>query len=310
MLNSDGLAPKITSKDKLVSSVEGGRIEKPRTVPNSKKNFKEILGGKEDTLSEDAHDKDVAESGAKTPTMTDHSPTIFELSAQKTATDKLAAGQNIEMKPVNFNSLTDKTKFTAKPEFAQEMADLSSIEPKPNQQPDTLAAGKWWESADGQTSDSGDEGGAQSNLLAVAPPAPELVVSAEVAPVKMPAPVHEIVKQLVESITAMETKGRIDTTITLKGQFEGVQVTVSSFNTANKELNISIFNLTQEMQKLLTLNQDSLTTALNNAGIIVQMFTLTTADAPGLPTSTGQGQQPFSMRREDQQEKGQGKKGS
>lgn len=130
--------------------------------------------------------------------------------------------------------------------------------------------------------------------------------------------IQEIITQMVDHITQMDLAGRSDTTITLKYPpiFEGVNIIVSSFESAKGEFNIAFENLTQTAKQLLDMrvNQEALRTALDEKGYAVHIITTTTyienpiikTDEPGYAQrERGEGERQGGRNRDRNQEEDQ-----
>lgn len=127
---------------------------------------------------------------------------------------------------------------------------------------------------------------------------------------------QQIIDQIVDKIYVLKEDGRSDTTIVLKNppMFDGVKVTLSSFESASGQYNVTFENLTQMAKNVLDLqaNQNVLKQALENKGVVIQMFTTTTSNdvvAAPIPWSDqqrdregGQQQQQQGSGQEQQQE--------
>lgn len=318
MFNADNMASKFISSDKDVipkdasSSVSNANGIRPQTVPNARKQFKDVLKSKKDEASEDSV-QDVAED--ETPSVS-----VFDLSAKKGIADKMKEGNESSMQSHSddasedvselasldiVNSLT-KTKLADQSSFAQEVPDISSIEPNtsvlqqvPIQpiitkevpiQPSitkevpikpfaSTNKDKSFvdevDAANAQKNPSGDVSGA----LYVAP-----INLAEVAfatpNVKPTTSIKEIIDQIVDKIYTLETSGRSDTVIVFKQPpiLNGAELTLTRYDTGGKDLNVMISNLTEQAKLLIDMkaNQDSLKLALDKLGITVHIFMTTT----------------------------------
>lgn len=97
-------------------------------------------------------------------------------------------------------------------------------------------------------------------------------------PVPESKPLKELVAQLVEKMTTLKAEGKTDTIITLKHPplFEGVQVKLSSFETAKGEFNIAFSNLTAQAKNMIDLNLNTLRLGLEQKGHILHIVTTST----------------------------------
>ena len=89
----------------------------------------------------------------------------------------------------------------------------------------------------------------------------------------------QLVDQLVKALSQLTQTDRTETTLTLKYPpiFEGVSITITEFKTAQKEFNVTFFNLTNPTARLLIetkQNQESLRNALIEKGYTLQMITI------------------------------------
>ena len=244
---------------------------KPTGDPRSGKDFKKIMskegdkgqGQKKNTLSiADDDESDVAITDApkqKGPV------SLFDLAASKGLTDESAdqdmqaankllsklpnqKGDNVVADKLAGDAVTQgpnptKEKFTTR--FDTEQPDLSYVNP--------LAT-------------------TASPINNVAPIQQKLVLPA--------TNIQDIITQMTEHLSKMETDGRTDTTITLKypPMFNGVNLIVSSFDTAKGEFNVAFENLTQAAKNILDMriNQESLRQALEHKGYAIHIVTTTT----------------------------------
>lgn len=94
---------------------------------------------------------------------------------------------------------------------------------------------------------------------------------------------QHLVEKIMDKMVVMQTSGQTDTFISLgkdpqAGIFQGANIILSEFNTANGELNIRFENLTNAAHQLLVLqeNQDSLRLALEQKGFVAHIITATT----------------------------------
>lgn len=118
------------------------------------------------------------------------------------------------------------------------------------------------------------------NLMSGQGPAHGLQIAAANVPTTTPAQTAQLINQIAEQLSVVETGSKADTTITLKNMptFEGVRVTVTTYPTARGEINITFENLTQEGKMILDMvdNRAALKQALDQRGYIVHMITTTT----------------------------------
>jgi len=148
-----------------------------------------------------------------------------------------------------------------------------------------------------------------------APPKAAPVGEAPVKPEAVPVPktVQDIVNQIVEGVRKVQTvktPSEVNTTITLNhpGNFEGVRVTVTSYKSAAKEINVKFENLTQQAKETLDLgvNRTALHQALDQKGYTVHMIVTSTYTEsrpvePGRPEGRGSQQEGGRESAEDEQ---------
>ncbi len=114
------------------------------------------------------------------------------------------------------------------------------------------------------------------------PPIEQSETSNETAPSTGPdyKTIQQIIDQIVDKIYVLKEDGRSDTTIVLKNPplFDGVKVTLTSYESAKGQYNITFENLTQMAKNVLDFqsNKDVLKQALDSKGVVIQMFTTTT----------------------------------
>lgn len=91
---------------------------------------------------------------------------------------------------------------------------------------------------------------------------------------------HAVVDQILDNMYTLELNGQKDTVFTMKHppMFAGVDVVISSFQSARGEFNIAFHNLTQAAQQLLSAeaNQGVLRHALEEKGYLVHIVVITT----------------------------------
>ncbi len=108
----------------------------------------------------------------------------------------------------------------------------------------------------------------------------ELVGNVAEAPKPIPASatVQALIAQLVKEITVMTKGDKSETTLTLSQPplFAGAQVTMTGFDSARGEVNITFANLTQNAQLIVQQQQQNLLAALDAKGYHVHIFTATT----------------------------------
>ncbi|MBA3602579.1 MAG: hypothetical protein H0W50_02835 [Parachlamydiaceae bacterium] len=108
----------------------------------------------------------------------------------------------------------------------------------------------------------------------------ELVGNVAEAPKPIPASatLRALIEQLVKEITVMIKSDKSETTLTLSQPplFAGAQVTMTGFDSARGEVNITFANLTQNAQMVVQQQQQNLLAGLEAKGYHVHIFTATT----------------------------------
>lgn len=104
---------------------------------------------------------------------------------------------------------------------------------------------------------------------------------------------QEIIDKIVNQVYKLENSKTGESSIVIvlnkDGPFKDVGIKISEFDSANKQVNITIDNLTQEAKNLLDRSESQLLLALERKGYQVQMLTTTTnqeilrLDQPGQP---------------------------
>lgn len=158
---------------------------------------------------------------------------------KKVASDEFSSHMNQEVVD------TKKDKFTTR--FATEQPDLSYVNPL------GLAS-------------------QQSSALAQDVKAAKATISA--------TQMQDMIDQMVKSLKTIQESGKTDTMLTLKHPpvFSGVNVIISSYDSAKGEFNVAFENLTQAGKQILDMraNQDSLRQALEQKGYAVHIVVTTT----------------------------------
>lgn len=103
---------------------------------------------------------------------------------------------------------------------------------------------------------------------------------AEVKPTPRAPYIKELVTQLIDKLYTVQTEGKMETVVTIKHppMFEGANLVVTSFNSANKEFNIAFENLSPQAKHLLDLqqNRNDLKLALEEKGYGIHIIVTTT----------------------------------
>lgn len=119
-------------------------------------------------------------------------------------------------------------------------------------------------------------------------------------------PIQELINIMVKEAQSIEAEGKTDTTITLKHPpiFEGAQLTITSFDSAKGEFNISFQNLTQAAQQLVSRedNKASLMHALEQKGYHMHILTATTLEER--PFFTAEASEARQDRNQDKRDEG------
>ncbi len=266
-------------KDQVAPSRETAE-NKPKKIPNARKEFKEVLKDKENEIEDTADSETSKDSSLMSlfsrPTKSD----LRGVEDQKMLLETGSAAPSILQQPGSKLKTRKEVVKTAKGDQKTE-ADMQM--PKEDKELDTLAKKGKFNSqyAEGQP----DISFTNPN----APPLTEvnpinLALSARVEQtVPVGSPIHDLVVELIKQIDQInieQTKGRTDTVVTLNapGVFKGAIVVMSEFATANGQLNLAFENLTAQAKNLLDSlpNKESLLLALSKEGYTVQMYTTTT----------------------------------
>lgn len=315
-----------------------------RQQPNTRKEFKSVLKGASGFNSEEVEPDEDIEDGS-------HPKSIFDLSAGKDFGDgsqeALHPSDSRLNKPIVDS--TTPSKVMEKPEFAQEVVDISSIpSPKtaegiktsmqtPTQvstQPPVEAPRQTSAQASTQTtidnpaqtatqastpsthgtpftksstkkettsSTTSDSQTSHAGIREVLPPPNPMVnelisIDKPVSTVVTPS-MQELIDKLVHAVYTMQSNGKTETVLTLK-ELGGAQVTITTYDTAKSEVNITFSKLTQATESLMQQNRQSLESSLTRAGVVYHMVQFTTADTITIPTSTS-GRQPSFTRDEN-----------
>jgi hypothetical protein len=336
MVNPSNIVPQGVSNNivpKGVSRASQSAVDNSDSVirqqPNTRKEFKSILKGTDGFNSEGLETDEGIEGDS-------HPKSIFDLSARKDFVDDSQENLLSSDSTLNKSVVDPKTlsKFIEKPEFAQEIVDLSSIpnpqmvEPakiptqtatqtatqaptqtatqaptQPPSQPTkeaplTKTSTKKEETTFLMTSDSQTN---RTGLGGVLPPPNPMVnevtsLNQSVSTVVAPS-MQELIDKLVNAVYTMQSSGKTETVLTLK-ELGGAQVTITTYDTAKNEVNITFSKLTQATESLMQQNRQSLESNLTRAGVIYHMVQFTTADTVNIPTNTS-GKQPSFTRDED-----------
>jgi hypothetical protein len=100
--------------------------------------------------------------------------------------------------------------------------------------------------------------------------------------------IKEVIDRITKEILTLEQNGKTDTVVILQNppRFKDARLVLTSFDSAKKEFNISFENLTQEAQRLLADNLHALKNSLEEKGYaaVVHMMTATTLIEHPIPS--------------------------
>ncbi|KAF3362303.1 hypothetical protein PHSC3_001132 [Chlamydiales bacterium STE3] len=97
------------------------------------------------------------------------------------------------------------------------------------------------------------------------------------APVAQVQNLQEVFDRIAKEAYSLETSGKTETVVTLKGSlFDQSRLILSEFDSAKGEFNITIDNLTQAAKNALDMNQSALIDNLSKKGYMVHIMTTTT----------------------------------
>ena len=144
-----------------------------------------------------------------------------------------------------------------------------------------------------------------------------LALQSQIAPTQAPSPADSakvqrpvgmdpnlalLIEKIVKQMYTVEKSGQTDTVMVIDYPplFKDAKITVSSFESAKGQFNISIDNLTQQAQKILELdkNKKSLLNELEQKGYSVQIFTTTTVKIENIALSEQQSSHDRDQQRE------------
>lgn len=101
--------------------------------------------------------------------------------------------------------------------------------------------------------------------------APQVTIS-QAPPTLVPRPIHEIMNEIVKEIDVLQTEGKTETRIELKGTFEHSNLIITQFDSDKNAMNITIDNLTAANQQLLDSHKATLIKNLDDINIHVHIF--------------------------------------
>lgn len=103
---------------------------------------------------------------------------------------------------------------------------------------------------------------------------------AEAKPVTRSPHIQEIISQMVDKLTVMQSMGTSETTVVIKNNplFEGAKVTLTGFDSATREFNVAFENLSAAAKRLLDIstNQHDLKMAMAEKGFTVHIIVTNT----------------------------------
>ncbi|NGX57951.1 MAG: hypothetical protein K940chlam3_00852 [Chlamydiae bacterium] len=113
-----------------------------------------------------------------------------------------------------------------------------------------------------------------------------------------------LMKLLVDSVTQMKTDGKTETTVVLKHPplFAGAKLTLTAFDTAKGEFNVTFSELTAQAKQLLDMQQakESLMRHLEEKGYVLHIMVTTTEKEETLLTAEAE---KFEREREEERER-------
>lgn len=333
MINSDNDPIKITPRKDggMVSGTGNTDSEnKPKKLPNSRKDFKDVLSDSEgmeefeagvlskvDTTSErssslmallgktySSKDQTLTDVGDQKMLLEQGAETSPFIQAQPSTTPNQKLGKKVENQSPYSPNLSNANnpshaKATASDQIQQNPSDLAEISESripsyesPSALFSKLAApsGLPTEKEVDSLSKKGkvnlqfsesqpDISYINPNQTPVTPI--NLVANAKIEQtVPVTSPIHDVVVELIDKLTIIQTKGQTDTVVTLNspGLFKGAIVVMSEFDTANGQLNLSFENLTSQAKNVLDSlpNREALLNILSERGYMVQSFVTTT----------------------------------
>lgn len=315
---------KITSDQGKDDSTSRTSSSKPSGAPRSNKDFKKILGNKDDRNDDDNQDDKNSKALAALEGKVEH--------------EEVAQVEDIPKKqPSLFDLSKGKIKKNADDETS-DVAKMASADELPMESPSSLyknlaLKGKAGQSkgAEGSLERSGKKSDALAgdevktpntfpresiDLSYVNPLAFQTTSIASIGDQKlehmMPSQkmtTQQLVDAIVKAITTIESQGHTDTVVTLKEppMFSGANIVLTSFETAKGEFNIRFENLTQQAKSFMDMqqNQDSLRLALEQKGYAIHILVATTQiESPQIATNQQQQLRDGNPQQEQQDQQG------
>jgi hypothetical protein len=223
-------------------------VEMTRPAKEEEEDASQIAGLSLFDLSKKSSEKEttVSTGPAKVANIESPSDLFKRMSSKSARKEQIAEAPKF----INQKNQAEKGKlqnFTSR--YAQEQADLSYANPLGGLQPAQM----------------------------ITPPAPSEKIE---SPKILDRNLQLLIEQIVKHMYTVETQGKTDTVMTLQYPplFKGATITVTSYDTAKGQFNISFENLTQAAQKILDMseNRKSLVSSLEQKGYNVQIITTTT----------------------------------
>lgn len=291
-------------KDNDYTSSNSDVGTRPAGDPKARKDFKKILAKSSDKGEEPADAPEMVQEGAdeavameSAVTKKKGAPSLFDLTS----------GKDVSRKPLRL-SIDDDEKVPSPSDAYRKL----STEKKPAKSFDDLSDMGGYANPDEKGKFTTRFETPQSDLSSVNPMA--ALASQQIQPppitkqerVEPTVNLQAIIDQLVEKVTELKGKDTTETTVTLKQPplFQGVNIVVTSFDSAKGQFNISFENLTQQAKNILDMqvNRESLLSALNQRGYGVHIVTTTTlVEHPPYIASAQPDREPNRERREPDQ---------
>lgn len=292
-------APEGTSNVRLpTGNVQKATSEnkQARIPPNQRKNFQKIMEKEEEDVSSTSNEGETAESTDKPlppvsslftrkQSQSDDQGSGSDSNDQQMLTPQSYLDKNLKSENVAKESPMSLYKQVAKPETNKAAAKPKSpsrevtadagsdiaIMPKDKSPTKVRTSSSRFEDEHSDLSSVTQMGGIGVPVAEVADH-PEQIKTTNIAQIK------EIVDQIVDKMYTLDASGKTDTIVTLKYPpiFDGAQVVLTSFKSANKEFNIAFENLRPEAKQLIDNNINSLKMALEESGYARAIHIVTT----------------------------------
>ncbi len=274
-----------TNRSDGVSASSESSQAKPKKPVNAQKEFKDVLSEEDEGQSGKLLSKEDVEVGEKASAMLLFSGLNAKKEVKKASTMSIfeSAGKTSEEKALQASLSAD---------MAEKSNILKEVKEEVHESPSVLF-GKLSNADDAKSlakkgKFNSEYATAQSDISIINTNAPitptnqiNLNAGAKVeqtTPVN--SPIHDIVVELIDKLTIIQTKGQSDTVVTLNmpGVFKGTVVVISEFDTAHGQLNLSFENLTVQAKNFIDAlpNREALLVALSEKGYVVQTIVATT----------------------------------